>query len=466
VDPLTVFVLGYLVVIVIIGVYFVRHVRGVEDFALAGRTLGLPVLVGTLSATYIGGATVVSWTGSFYSLGFDWWWSGIGALAGVVLATLVLARRARRLEQFTVPDLLALRYGTPARYVSAVLIILGDIALVTVQVIAIAGILTGFTEIERLPAMVIGIVSFALISLFGGMKGVAVTDSLQAILIYVGLLAGVLIVFGRFEGPGAVFGELPEGYFQPFAMEGPVGAFGLAMAALGTTAASQALIFTRIFSARDERTAFRGMVLLIPLAFLGYLLVALLGWSGRAILGPDVLPDDVFAAVVGELVTPVIGALLLATVIAAIVTSTNSILLSAGINLVRDLYRQTVRPQASSVELRRVGQVAVVVFAALAFTLAVAMPDIVTAVVFAYTVYSAGLLVPLYAGYLWRGATPVAGVATIIVGGGTALLWFVLQEPFGLPAMVPALAAALVAMIVLSLLTPKSSEEQVRVLDA
>jgi solute:Na+ symporter, SSS family len=353
-----------------------------------------------------------------------------------------------------------------ARYVSAVLIILGDIALVTVQVIAIAGILTGFTDIERLPAMIIGIVSFALISLFGGMKGVAITDSLQAVLIFIGLLAGVLIVFTRFDGPGAIFGALPDGYFQPFAMEGPIGAFGLAMAALGTTAASQALIFTRIFSARDERTAFRGMLLLIPLAFLGYLMVALLGWSGRAILGPDVLADDVFAAVIGELVTPAIGALLLATVIAAIVTSTNSILLSASVNLARDLYRQTLRPQASSVELRRVGQGAVIVFAALAFTLAVAMPDIVTAVVFAYTVYSAGLLVPLYAGYLWRGATPVAGVATIIVGGGTALAWFVLQEPFGLPAMVPALAAALAAMIVLSLITPRSSEAQVRVLDA
>ncbi|MDV6013804.1 sodium:solute symporter family protein [Haloechinothrix sp. LS1_15] len=461
----SVLVLAYLVVILAVGVYFVRQVRGVEDFALAGRRLGLPVLIGSLAASYIGGATVVGWTGSFYEMGVDWWFSAIGAIAGVALATVVMARRCRRLAQFTVPDLLAIRYGPPARYVSAALIILGDIAIVTVQIIAIAGILTTFTDIDRLAAMVIGIVSFAVISLFGGMKGVAVTDSLQALVIFIGLLAGVIALFGSQGGPGPVFAALPDGYFEPFSVAGGLGAFNLALAALGTTAVSQSLIFSRIFSARDDTVAFRAMALLIPAALFGYGMVALLGYGGRAVLGPDVVPDDVFAQVVTELLHPLLGGILLATVIAAIVTTTNSMLLSASVNVARDLYRQLVPRQAGTVELRRVGQAAVVAFALLSFTLAVLMPDIVTAIVFAYTIYSAGLLIPLYAGFLWRGATPAAGVATIVVGGGTALLWYVLGEPFGLPPMVPALAAGLIVMIGLSLVTRKPSAEQLRVFD-
>jgi SSS family solute:Na+ symporter len=136
------------------------------------------------------------------------------------------------------------------------------------------------------------------------------------------------------------------------------------------------------------------------------------------------------------------------------------------VNLARDFYQQLTPREVPSVELRKVGQVAVVVFATLAFTLAVLMPDIVTAIVFAYTLYSAGLLVPLYAGYLWRGATPAAGMLSVIGGGGTALVWYILGEPLGLPPIVPAIAVALVAIVLVSLLTEGPSREQLRVFDA
>ncbi|HLS15543.1 MAG TPA: sodium:solute symporter, partial [Beutenbergiaceae bacterium] len=88
----------YLVIIIGIGVYFTRYNKDVEDFALAGRNLGLPVLLGTLFATYIGGATVVGWTGSFYELGVDWWWSGLGGVLGIAAAAIFLAERTRRLR--------------------------------------------------------------------------------------------------------------------------------------------------------------------------------------------------------------------------------------------------------------------------------------------------------------------------------------------------------------------------------
>ncbi|NDL58886.1 sodium:solute symporter family protein [Phytoactinopolyspora mesophila] len=456
----------YLVIIVAIGVYFRRYISGVEDFALAGRSLGLPVLVGTLFASYIGGATVVGWTGSFYAMGAAWWFSGIGGVLGIVFATVVMAERSRKLRQFTVPDLLAIRYDNSTRYVSAVMIIIGDIAIVTVQILAIAGILTTFTDLTRVPAMVIGVVAFTLISLFGGMKGVAFTDSLQALLIFGGLLAGVILLFNNHGGFGILGADTPDGYFQPFTNTDGLGAFNMAIAVFGTTAVSQAIIFNRVFSARDERVAKKALTLLIPLALAGYCMVALLGWGGQAVLGPDVLPDDVFATVVTELMPAVVGALLLATVAAAIVTSTNSILLSASINLTRDLYRQLIRRDASTIELRKVGQAAVVVFALLSFGLAVAMPDIVTAVVFAYTMYAAALLVPLYAGYLWRGATAAAGTASVVTGGGTALIWYQLDDPLGLPPMVPALVLSLAVMVVVSAFTRKPSEQQLSVFDA
>lgn len=459
----TILVLVYLVIVVGIGVYFAKHTKNIEDFALAGRGLNTPVLLGTLFATYIGGATVVGWTGSFYTMGFDWWFSGLGAILGIVAATFLLAERFRNLEQFTVPDMLALRYNNSTRYVSAVMIIIGDVAIVTVQILALTGILVTFTDLDRMPAMIISIVSFTLISLFGGMKGVAITDAIQAILIFGGLLFGVIVVFNIGDGPGAVFSALPENYFTPFTEVTYLGALGLAIASFGTTAVSQSMIFTRVFSAKNSKVAKRGLMWLIPTALIGYGLVALLGYSGQAILGPDVPEADVFAVVVTNLMTPFVGGLLLAVVMAAIVTSTNSILLSSSVNLTRDFYQQLVKRDVGNVELMRVGQLSVITFSILAFILAVVMPDIVTAIVFAYTMYSASLLVPLYAGYLWKGATAAAGTSGVIAGGGTALIWYLLQEPFGLPSMIPAIVVSLIVVFGVSMFTKKPDEEQLKV---
>ena len=467
---MTVGILLYLAVIVGIGVLQRHRVQSLEDFALAGRSLSGPMLLGTLFATFIGGATVVGWTGSFYVLGVDWWFSGLGALLGIAAAAFFLARRFREAEQFTVPDMLGLRYGNPARVLGSVLIIFGDIAVIAVQVIAMTGTLVAFTDLSRPLAMLLSVVSFTLISLFGGMRGVALTDALQAAFILAGLSLGAWFILGGGgvagvpgEGLGAGIRDrlasLPPELLRPLGTSTVLEVAGFAVAAFGITAVSQSIIFSRVFSARDPDTARRALFWLIPAALVGYFLVSVLGMGARAILGEGVPASDVFAVAVGSLIPPVAGGVLIAVVVSAIVTSSNSILLSASVNLTRDLVQPLAGPARSNRSMMRVGQWAVGVFALAALLVAWVMPDIVTAVVFAYTMYSAGLLVPLYAGYLWRGASPAGGVAGIVGGGGTALAWYLAGSPFGVPAMLPAVAVSAVLLLAASLLRPAPSVE-------
>ncbi|BAQ10077.1 Na+/solute symporter [Bacillus sp. OxB-1] len=458
-------ILLYIVFIVGIGIFYKRYVKGIEDFALAGRSLGTPVLLGTLFATLVGGATVVGYTGSFYLMGLDWWFSAIGAILGILVAAIILAEKFRKFEQFTVPDMLAMRYDNRSRYVSGFMIIFGDIAVVTVQILSMTGIMVAFLGMDKLFAMLISVIAFTLITFFGGMKGVAITDSIQAILIFGGLFLGMAVLYYMNGGFGVIFNALPDGYFKVFTSTNALGAFNMAIATFGTAAVSQSIIFARVFSAKDSKTAKRSLYLLIPTAFFGFLFVSLLGYGARAILGPDLPPDQVFPLVVTELLPPFVGGVLLAVVIAAIITSTNSILLSASVNLSRDFYQQIVKKDASSRELKTVGQTAVVVFALISFALAYLMPDIVTAIVFAYTMYTAGLLIPMYVGFLWKGATATAGMYSIIGGGGTALIWYILKQPFGLPPMIPSLIVSLAAIIFISLFTKKPTKEQLQVFD-
>ncbi|ACB86128.1 sodium:solute symporter family protein [Natranaerobius thermophilus] len=455
----------YVLIILGIGFYTSRYIKNMDDFALAGRNLGLPMLVGTLFASFVGGATVTGWTGSFYQLGFDWWFAGIGSLLGVAVAATVMAEKSRKLEQYTVPDLLELRYDNKTKVVGSIMIILGDIGLVAVQIIALSGILTAFVGLETMPAMILSIIVFTLIALFGGMVGVALTDSIQAIIIALGLIVGVISAFSYGGGIGAVFSDLPDNFLTPLGTTSPGEAFNNAIAVFGTTAVWQAIIFSRAFAAKDSRTAKMGILWLIPTSLIGYFLVAMLGYSARSILGPDVVPDEVFATLLSEVMNPAVAAILLAVIVGAIITSTNSFLLSISINITRDLYQNFIGKDSSDKSLLKVGRVSLVIVAALAFSLAVAMPDIVTAIVFAYTMYSAALLIPLYGGYLWKKANSTAGFLGIIFGGGTAVIWHLLNEPMGLPPMVPAVILSLIVFVASSYMTEGPSKEQLKVFD-
>jgi len=82
----------YTILVLSAGVYFHRKTKTLGDYLVAGRALPLPIVFGTIWATYIGGATIVGWTGAFYTFGLDWWFYGIGAIAGVALISTALAR--------------------------------------------------------------------------------------------------------------------------------------------------------------------------------------------------------------------------------------------------------------------------------------------------------------------------------------------------------------------------------------
>lgn len=471
---LAVYILGFLAY----GYWCSRNIKTLEDFALAGRNLTLPVLLGTLFASNVGGGTVVGWTGSFYAFGLDWWFTGIGALLAMLAATYILAEKTRKLKQFTVPDLLRLRYDEKTRVVGSLMIILGDIALTAVQIMSISGILNAYLDVPAEVGMIIGAVIFAAIAFYGGMVGVAFTDALQAVFIALGLFIGAVIAVGYAGGLSGLVAAVPANYFTPFAHVTPLRALGNAIGVFGTVAVWQSIIFSRTFAAKDAHTAKRGVLFLIPTSAFAYACVAFMGWSARAIFGAGVSPAAVFARLINETFPPVFAFVLLAVVISAIMTTANSVLLSIGVNLTRDIYQKFVRPQASDRELLRVNQYAVIVVALVALTMALTTPNIIAAIMFTYTMYAAALLVPVYGGYLWRRATSTGAFLSCLSGAAVVLFYQYVVTPVDpataagvfrllklVPAMLPALVVSLTVFVVASLLTPHPSSKQLEVFD-
>lgn len=457
-----VFLIIYILIFLGFGIWCSRYIKTLEDFALAGRSLSLPVLLGTLFASNIGGGTVIGWTGGFFVHGIDWWFTAIGALLALLAATLILAERTRKLEQFTIPDLLAIRYDEKTRITGSFMIILGDISLTAVQIMSVSGILTAYFNVPSTTGKIIGALVFMAIAYYGGMVGVAFTDALQAVFIAIGLVIGASFAVNYAGGWASIAAALPVDYFTPLGTLTPLQAISNGIAVFGTVAVWQSIIFSRLFSAKDAKTAKRGIAFLIPASFLAYLTVAIMGYSARAMFGPDLPAGQVFAKLVTEVFPPALAFILLALVISAIMTTSNSILLSISVNMTRDFYQRIFKTQATDKELLRFNKTSVLIAGLVALAMALFMANIVTAIVFTYTMYSAALLVPVYGGYTWKRATSTGGFLGVISGAATALIWFILGQP-GVPAMIPALLVSLTFFIGGSLMTSKPTEEQLRV---
>ena len=460
-----IFILLYVIAMLVIGIYASKKIKTMDDFALAGRQLTTPVLVGTLLASLVGGATVVGWTGSFYSLGVDWWMTFAGTVAGLCLAAFFMAERSRRLKQYTLPDLLDLRYDGKTRTIGSLMIIVGDIALTCVQIMSVGGILTAFLGIPRVIGLSLGTVAFIAIAFYGGMLGVALTDALQALVIIGGLIIGAGFAFNYAGGWSGITSALPNDYFQLFSHIKLFDGIGNALAILGTIAVWQSIIFSRVFAAKNPKTAKKSVILLIPSFGLAALCVFFIGMSARAMFGGGIAPANVFATVTTEVLHPAVATLLLAVVVGALLTTTNSILLSISINITRDFYQKFFVPEADDGRLVKVARASVLLIGILAYLMALLMPDIVSAIVFTYTMYSAALLIPLYGGYMWKRANSTGGFWGILCGATVAVVWHFAGKPLGLHPMLPAALASALALIIGSLITEKPSSEQLKVFD-
>ncbi len=451
---------AYTVLVLGTGVYFHKKVRSLSDYLVAGRTLPLPVVLGTIWATYVGGATMVGWTGAFYTFGLDWWFYGIGAIAGVVLISTVLARRVRKLGVYTLSELVGLRYDKATRVALGLMLSIAYISIYAVQIIALSSVLIVLAGIPREWAMALSTVAFIAIAIPGGLKGVALTDFVQAVVMALAIVLGGSIAIATAGGPRA-WEVLPPKHLQFLGYFTPITALGAFISVFGIASVSQSIFIQRFAASRDERTAQLAGLIMIPGAFFAYFMGPyLMGTASYSILGPGLRSGEVFPRLATALPTW-LGALLFAGVLATIVTTANSLLISGTASIVWDVVR-VLKPTLTEEGTFKVSRVVTTVIGLAGLPWALLFPGIVEAIAFAYTMYAAVAFVPLYASF-WRRANSVGALGAVIGGGITALVWeFVLGKPYGIHSMIPTLLVALVIMVLGSLLTappPKDKAE-------
>jgi SSS family solute:Na+ symporter/sodium/proline symporter len=474
----------YLVLLIGVGAWKARGVRTQEDFSLAGRGLSTVVLVGTLLATWIGTGSIFGNAEQAYEVGVATFLLPLSSAVAIV-ALAFLAPRIRRFGQFTIQDILEARFGPAARVLGTLTLLGAYVIIVSYQYRAGASVLD-----HMLPGVghrtSVCLVAFfvVLYTALAGMVSVAYTDVANGVLMLLGLALALPLLLSEVGGLDA-------------AREALAGVDPSRVELLGTYSGARMLsvllpafllllgdanVVQRFFSARDPKSARRAAVwmffgvlvldwLILGVALLGRALVA-----QGAIDAPEA-PARIVVHLAFEALPPALGALLVGTVVAVVVSTADSYLLSPATSLVRDVIQRFVAPGLGERDIVRVGRIVVVVLGLVALGLAFTSDRFFSVALFAYTIYGAGITPALLAAYFWRRATAAGAVASMLTGVGCALGWKLLTgagaqarlDAAGLAwlsdlgrwgvarevdAVLPAVAVSVVVLVVVSLATP------------
>jgi SSS family transporter len=455
------FVVLYLLVSISIGLLAARRVHNTADYAVAGRSLPLAVVIATTFATWFGSETVVGVSARFVSgnLG-EVVEDPFGASMCLILVGLFFARKLYKRNLITLGDYYRQRYGRIIEILCSIMILISYLGWVAAQVTALGLVFHLLVPAIPIPAgMVLGTVIVLVYTLYGGMWSVALTDFVQMIVIALGLLAIAWFAADLAGGAGRVISYASEqGKFQFFPSDGEPKTWIFFFAAAITMmlgSIPQQDVFQRVMSSKDEDTAVRGPVIggtlyflfaLIPM-FIVTAAVLVMGDQATKLLADD--PQKVLPTLVMERMPVLLQVLFFGALLSAIMSTASATLLAPSTTFVENILRN-IKPGMSDRSTLRAMRISVLCFTALVLVYAIAMQgtSIYELVSGAYQVPLVGAFVPLVFGIYWSRATTQGALASVVLGL-TTWLFFVVTPPLAeaFPQQLAGVIAALAGMI-------------------
>ncbi|MGQ3051415.1 MAG: sodium:solute symporter family protein [Roseateles sp.] len=463
---LIVFVVLYLLGTLAIGVWAGTRVKNTADFAVAGRSLPLVMVITTTFATWFGAETVMGIPAKFVQ-------GGLGAIvedpfgAGLclVLVGAFFAAKLYRKNLLTIGDFYRQRYGKGVEVFCSLAIILSYLGWVAAQVTALGLVFNILTDgaMSTEVGMIVGLAAVLVYVVIGGFLAVAWTDFIQMIVLVIGLSVIAFFSADLAGGAGKVLDlaqqkELDN--FFPAPTFTDIAMFIGAALTMMLGSIPQQDVFQRVMSAKDAKTAQRGAMIggfsYIAFAFVPMFIVlaavVVMGEQALELAQNDyqrVLPSFIMGHMPLFIQILFFGALL-----SAIKSTSSATLLAPTTSFVENILAQ-IRPGMSDRQRLVAMRVTLVVFAlaVLAYSIALQGTPIYELVSAAYQVTLVAAFVPLVFGLYWQRATTQGAVAAIFAGVTVWVAFFPQVSTWGefFPGQLAGLLAALGGMVVGSL---------------
>ncbi len=476
-DPILLGFIGYLLVVVVVGLWTFRYTKTLSDFLLAGRRLGAWVVAFSERASGESAWLLIGLPGLALASGFSAIWSAIGCAAGILASWTLVAKRLRvqteKLGALTLPDYFEARYKDAShllRIISMAVIVFFFTFYVAAQFLAAGKVLHTTFGIMPIHGMIIGAVIILFYTIMGGFFAVAWTDLVQGI-----LMAGAMIllpVAGWIELGGAAGIAERIGAIDPNLLSVTGGQTGRSLilglivgsCGIGLGYVGQPHLLTRFMAIRRPEDLRKGTVIAMTWVIIAFWGAVLVGIVGLAHFGADGLADaeHVMPQVALLFLPAGVAGIVISAAIAAMMSTADSQLLVATSALSEDIYHQLINKNASQRRLVAISRVGTVLIGVIAFLLALrAEEKVYWFVLYAWAGLGAAFGPAIVLSLWWKRTTKWGVFAGMVVGSATAVIWRNVPVLKGLVyELVPAFVLALIAVLVVSLLTEPPRDVQ------
>ncbi|MFC1766358.1 sodium:solute symporter, partial [Planctomycetota bacterium] len=423
-------VTAYLAVLTVVALK-ARAARRFEDFSLAGRSLPLPLVFGSLAATYVGALFSIGFVGLGFHSGYLFLGLGIAVAVQNVLVGLMIAPRLRALEGcHTLGDIIGQKYNRLSQIIAGLISVGLCTALAGVMIKAGGQLIADAVGLPLWSGVIIFGGVTTLYTTFGGLRASVVTDGFQflAFTILVPVLFILLISTGNSTGEGftakAISLTISGGHNMSWIdMLGWLTAFLLGETLIPPYA-------NRALASRSTRIARNSFILAGVFSIVWFVVVTSLGILAATDIGivehiaglpSDIQEDAVLTTLVQYRLPKPFYGLLLVVLMSVIMSSLDSLLNAGAVSCSRDIACQV--KTLSSDRALTVGRSATVLIAMGAAVGALMVPGILAGLRVCYTIWAPAILPALILGLYLRRASPLAGILSMITGTLTAVLF-------------------------------------------
>lgn len=476
-NPTLITFLFYIVAMVVIGLMAYRATSNFSDYILGGRRLGSFVTALSAGASDMSGWLLMGLPGAIYLSGLSEMWIAIGLIIGAWLNWLLVAGRLRvhtevQHNALTLPDYFSNRFNDQKKVLR---ITSAFIILIFFAIYCASGMVAGarlFESMFQMPyetALWISAVATISYVFIGGFLAVSWTDTIQAGLMIFALLLTPIVVLMSFSDLDQVTLALDAARPQAMNVFGDLSMVAiLSLLAWGLGYFGQPHILVRFMAADSvksmpnaRRIGMTWMILCLAGAVAaGFFGIAYFEQNPHLAAVVNANPETVFMELTKILFNPWIAGVILAAILAAVMSTLSCQLLVCSSTLTEDFYKSLLRKNASQKELVWVGRLMVLLIAILAIWLA-GNPEskVLGLVSYAWAGFGAAFGPLIILSLFWKRMTFNAALAGMIVGAVVVILWKNLFAETGLYEIIPGFIASFVAIIVISLCGKAPTEE-------
>jgi len=476
-------ILCYLAALTIMNFWRSSRVKSKEDMMVAGRQISITKMVFTLICTWIGSGTFIAGAELAAKAGWSSLWFPAGAWVGIIIIYF-LAAKIRTFGQYTVGDILEVRYGPIARVVGAIAILISFTVIVSYQFKAGGYILNAISEgaISVDQGIFMSFVFVTLFTAVGGMIAVANTDLPNGIIILTSTILATPLTIIAAGGWDKIKTILPETHFQVFSQEFGANPY-LKIPAIGLSTLLLLLgvqsMYQKFYSARNPREAKKaagiwvvGTIIVEGVAIVIAVFAASYFW--QELQAGTMEHAAVIIQAAKRMIWLPVGILLLGAATAVVISTGMNYLLSPTTTLMHDVYLRFSKKEKSETKLVWPQRILIIILGVIAFFLGWKMVSVLEQAYFAYTLYGVVITPALLAALIWKRATKTAGIVSIISGTIVTLslklagsFWPSIMkpigdpnaDPFGIPIIYWGLGVSVLSLILISLFTQRPSKE-------